>query len=152
MNDHEFQIEIATLSDLNQLRELEKICFEKDAWPLLELLAVLVIPGLVRLKVDIDGKMAGFIGGDARRSEGMGWITTVGIRPEFRRLGLASRLILACEEAMQMPAVRLSVRRSNFGAQHLYFRLGYHHVGVWEKYYEDGEDALIMEKVILKRS
>ena len=129
MNDHEFQIEIATLSDLNQLRELEKICFEKDAWPLLELLAVLVIPGLVRLKVDIDGKMAGFIGGDARRSEGMGWITTVGIRPEFRRLGIASRLILACEEAMQMPTVRLSVRRSNFGAQHLYFRLGYHHVG-----------------------
>lgn len=152
MNDNEFQIEIATLSDLNQLRELEKICFEKDAWPLLELLAVLVIPGLVRLKVDFDGKMAGFIGGDARRSEGMGWITTVGIRPEFRRLGIASRLILACEEAMQMPAVRLSVRRSNFGAQHLYTGLGYQHVGIWEKYYEDGEDALIMEKVILKRS
>ncbi len=51
-----------------------------------------------------------------------------------------------------MSSVRLSVRRSNFGAQHLYNGLGYHHVGVWEKYYEDGEDALIMEKVILKRS
>lgn len=152
MSDHEFVIENATISDLNQLRELEKICFDQDAWPLMELLAVLVIPGLVRLKVDLDGKMAGFIGGDAHRSEGIGWITTVGVRPEYRRLGLASKLILACEEAMQMPSVRLSVRRSNFGAQHLYSGLGYNHVGVWEKYYEDGEDALIMEKVILKRS
>jgi len=152
MSDHEFPLENATISDLNQLRELEKICFDQDAWPLMELLAVLVIPGLVRLKVDLDGKMAGFIGGDAHRSEGIGWITTVGVRPEYRRLGLASKLILACEEAMQMPSVRLSVRRSNFGAQHLYNGLGYHHVGVWEKYYEDGEDALIMEKVILKRS
>jgi ribosomal protein S18 acetylase RimI-like enzyme len=152
MSDHEFPLENATISDLNQLRELEKICFDQDAWPLMELLAVLVIPGLVRLKADIDGKMAGFIGGDAHRSEGIGWITTVGVRPEYRRLGLASKLILACEEAMQMPSVRLSVRRSNFGAQHLYNGLGYHHVGVWEKYYEDGEDALIMEKVILKRS
>ncbi len=69
----------------------------------MELLAVLVIPGLVRLKVDIDGKMAGFIGGDAHRSEGIGWITTVGVRPEYRRLGLASKLILACEEPCRCP-------------------------------------------------
>ena len=152
MSDHDFPIETATLSDLNQLRELERICFEKDAWPLIELLAVLVIPGLVRLKIEIDGRMAGFIGGDARRTEGIGWITTVGVHPDYRRLGLASRLISACEEAMDMPSVKLSVRRSNFGAQHLYTGLGYQHVGIWEKYYEDGEDALIMEKVILKRS
>ena len=152
MENSKFEIESATISDLNQLRELEKICFEKDAWPLIELVAVLILPGLVRLKVDIDGKMAGFIGGDAHKTEGIGWITTVGIRPEFRRLGLATTLINACEEAMQMPTVRLSVRRSNFGAQHLYNGLGYRHVNIWEKYYEDGEDALIMENILLKRS
>lgn len=147
-----YPIETATLSDLNQLRELEKICFEKDAWPIVELVAVLILPGLVRLKVEVDGKLAAFIGGDSHHNEGIGWITTVGVRPEYRRLGLATMLISACEEAMQMPAVRLSVRRSNFGAQHLYVGLGYRHVGVWEKYYDDGEDALIMEKIILKSS
>ncbi len=152
MDDNNYLIEVATFSDLNQLRELEQVCFDKDAWPLIELLAVLIIPGLVRYKIDIDGKMAAFIGGDSHRNEGIGWITTVGVRPQYRRLGLATRLIQACEEAMQMPAVRLSVRRSNFGAQHLYAGLGYKHIGVWDKYYEDGEDALIMEKVILKTS
>jgi ribosomal-protein-alanine N-acetyltransferase len=123
MEKQNYLIETASLSDLNQLRELEKICFDKDAWPIIELVAVLILPGLVRLKIDIDGKMAAFIGGDPHRNENIGWITTVGVRPEFRRLGLATQLISACEDAMQLPSVRLSVRRSNFGAQHLYVGL-----------------------------
>jgi len=149
MNDiSQYPIENATLADLNRIRELEKVCFDKDAWPLIELLAALSQPGLVRLKVDIDGKMAGFIGGDMRRHEGVGWISTVGVRPEYRGMGLATRLIAACEREMKMSRVRLSVRRSNMSAQRLYVELGYKHVDVWDGYYEDGEDALIMEKVI----
>jgi ribosomal-protein-alanine N-acetyltransferase len=143
-----YTIQPATLSDLNHLRELEKLCFEKDAWPLLELIAALTLPGMIRLKIDIDGKMAGFIGGDTHRTEKVGWITTVGVRPEHRRLGLATQLIAACESAMQMPFVRLSVRRSNLAAQRLYVDLGYRHIDAWSGYYEDGEDALIMEKII----
>jgi ribosomal-protein-alanine N-acetyltransferase len=146
--NHTYQILPATLSDLNQMRELEKLCFDKDAWPLIELIAALALPGMVRLKIDIDGKMAGFIGGDVRRSENMGWITTVGVRPEHRRLGLATLLIDACEREMQMPRVRLSVRRSNLGAQRLYTDLGYMYIDAWRGYYDDGEDALIMEKII----
>jgi ribosomal-protein-alanine N-acetyltransferase len=149
MNDiSQYPIETTTLADLNRMRELEKVCFDKDAWPLIELLAALSLPGLVRLKVDIDGKMAGFIGGDPHRLEGVGWITTVGVRPEYRKMGLATRLMDACERAMNLPRVRLSVRRSNMSAQRLYAELGYEHVGVWNAYYEDGEDALIMEKTI----
>jgi len=143
-----YTIEKATLTDLNHLRELEKICFEKDAWPLIELIAALSFPGMVRLKIDIDGKMAGFIGGDPHRSQGLGWITTVGVRPEFRKLGLGTALIQACENEMMMPRVRLSVRRSNMEAQRLYVDLGYHHFDIWQGYYEDGEDALIMEKIL----
>jgi ribosomal-protein-alanine N-acetyltransferase len=143
-----YTIEIANLSDLNHLRELEKICFERDAWPLIELIAALSFPGMTRLKIDIDGKMAAFIGGDPHRSENLGWITTVGVRPEYRKLGLATALIHACEHDMHMPRVRLSVRRSNMAAQRLYVDLGYHHVDAWQGYYEDGEDALIMEKVL----
>jgi ribosomal protein S18 acetylase RimI-like enzyme len=141
-------IEIATLSDLNRLKELEKICFDKDAWPLIELIAALALPGMVRLKIDLGEKMAAFIGGDAHRTDNVGWITTVGVRPEYRRLGLATRLIDACEREMHMPLVRLSVRRSNMEAQRLYVDLGYRHIDVWKEYYEDGEDALIMEKII----
>jgi len=149
MNDiSQYPIEVATLADLNRMRELEKLCFDRDAWPLIELLAALSLPGLVRLKVDIEGRMAGFIGGDPHRLEGIGWITTVGVRPEYRGMGLGTRLIQACEREMGMPKMRLSVRRLNMSAQRLYAGLGYQHVGVWDGYYDDGEDALIMEKVI----
>jgi len=40
----------------------------------------------------------------------------------------------------------LSVRRSNLGAQTLYFERGYTHIEVWERYYEGGEDAFVLEK------
>lgn len=150
MNPEEFSIIPATISDLNQLRELDRVCFEKDQWPLLELVAVLLLPGIIRLKADVDGVMTGFIGGDTHRSEGVGWITTVGVRPEYRRRGIARALMVTCEEQMKMPAVRLSVRRSNLEAQKLYADLGYKYFEVWKGYYSDGEDGLVMEKTNLK--
>jgi len=48
-----------------------------------------------------------------------------------------------------MPKVRLSVRKTNEEAISLYGGLGYQQVGRWEKYYQDGEDALILEKVMI---
>lgn len=146
MHSEDFTIIPATISDLNQLRELDRVCFDKDQWPLLELVAVLLLPGVVRLKADVDGIMAGFIGGDTHRSEGVGWITTVGVMPEYRRKGIARALMTTCEELMKMPAVRLSVRRSNLEAQKLYTDLGYKYLEVWPGYYSDGEDGLVMEK------
>jgi ribosomal-protein-alanine N-acetyltransferase len=149
-NNPLYQISAATLSDLNGLRELDRVCFEQDQWPLIELIAVLALPGVVRLKVEVDGKMAGFIGGDTHRTDGVGWITTIGVLPEFRRQGIARALMLACDEAMGQPIVRLSVRRSNYFAQQLYSSLGFRYTEVWHRYYVDGEDGLVMEKNNLK--
>ena len=64
--------------NLNPLRAIEKACFPLDAWPLLELLAVLILPNLVKIKAEVGDKMVGFVGGDAHRLEGVGWITTLG--------------------------------------------------------------------------
>jgi len=58
--------------------------------------------------------MAGFIGGDYHKSEGIGWITTIGVRPEYRRRGIARALMVACEQIMNIPSIRLSVRRFEF--------------------------------------
>lgn len=141
-----FEIQDAGLSDLGALRRLEHACFGGDAWPLIDLVGVLILPSLVRLKVDANGEMAGFIGGDPHRSENVGWIATLGILPEYRRQGLARLLLRQCEERMNLPVIKLSVRRSNDAAQRLYFSEGYHMVDVWKKYYFDGEDALVLEK------
>ena len=143
-----FSIDPANLNDLGGMRTIEQACFPLDAWPLLELIGALSLPGLVRLKATFEGKMVGFAGGAIKRSKNEGWITTLGVLPEYRRLGIASALLDKCEQAMAMERVRLSVRKSNLSAQKLYFERGYSVVELWEKYYEGGEDGIVFEKII----
>ena len=40
------------------------------------------------------------------------------------------------------------VRKSNLPALHLYRKLNYTIVETWPRYYEDGEDAYVMEKTL----
>ena len=127
---------------------MEKVCFPLDAWPLIEQIAVLILPGLVRIKAVYDQKMIGFIGGDVRRSKGEGWITTLSVLPAYRRMGAAKALLEACETEMGMSIVKLAVRKSNLAAQALYFKQGYRQAEVWQNYYAGGEDALLLVKEI----
>ena len=142
----QFQVEHAGWQDLNDLRKLEEICFGEDTWPLWDLIAVLTLPKIVRLKAEVDGKMVGFIAGDPHSREGVGWIATLGVLPEYRRRGIAAALLQACEQELALPNLRLSVRRSNDPALALYYKSGYHIVDVWRNYYHSGEDALVLEK------
>ena len=139
-------IEPASLRDLNALRFVEKVCFPKDAWPLMDLIGVLTFPGVVRLKAVNGREMVGFIAGDIRRLEGVAWIASVGVLPEYRGKGIGSALILACEDKISVSRIRLCVRVSNESAIRLYERIGYTRVGEWTRYYQDGESALVMEK------
>jgi ribosomal-protein-alanine N-acetyltransferase len=136
----------ANWHDLNSLRQIEKACFPQDAWPLWDLIAVLTLPDVVRLKAVVGTEMVGFVAGDIRSSERVGWITTLGTLPDFRRHGIATALLHACESKMDQPCVKLSVRRSNQYAIELYSREGYKQTGIWPGYYPGKEDGLILEK------
>ncbi|MCI0634025.1 MAG: ribosomal protein S18-alanine N-acetyltransferase [Actinobacteria bacterium] len=75
-------------------------------------------------------------------------ITNVAVDPDLQRRKIGMRvlndLILAAIE-MGADAVSLEVRVTNWGAQRLYGRFGFHPVGVRKNYYQEiGEDALIM--------
>src|SRR5690606_8211313 len=97
-----FVIEPASWRDLNRLRQIERECFKDDAWPLLDLIAVLTIPAVVRLKaVEVtEGEMIGFIAGDRRQHEQLGWITTLCVVEAYRRQGVALALLEACERTL----------------------------------------------------
>ena len=139
-------IEPASLRDLSALRHIERVCFPKDAWPLLDLIGVLTMPNVVRLKAMSDHQMVGFIAGDVRRMEGMTWIATLAVLPEYRGRGIGAALLQRCEAQIPVSRIRLCVRPSNEVAIRLYERFGYSKVGEWTKYYQDGEPALVMEK------
>mgnify|MGYP001454408013 CR=1 FL=1 len=139
----------ANFLDLNALRKLEVACFEKDAWPLFDLIAVLSFPDVIRLKAVEAGHMLGFVAGDPRPSEGFAWVATIGVDPRFQRRGIGSALLHACEDRMrstQVARVRLTVRVSNHGAITLYEQEHYQTIDIWRGYYNDGEDGMVMEK------
>ena len=139
-------IEVAHLRDLNALRQLEKVCFPQDAWPLLDLIGVLTFPNVVRLKASDGTRMVGFIAGDIRHNDNIAWIATVGVLPEYRRRGIGALLLEECESKLPYNAIRLCVRHTNQEAIRLYERYGYRGISQWRDYYQDGESALVMEK------
>lgn len=138
----------ATILDLNALRKLEHESFERDAWPLFDLMAVLTFSNVIRLKAVEGNHMIGFVAGDPHPRDGWGWIATIAVDPSYRRRGIGTALLHECERQLGVPRSRLTVRLSNHEAIHLYSREGYSTIDVWKTYYSDGEDAMVMEKIL----
>ena len=138
----------ASFLDLNALRKLENETFAKDAWPLFDLIAVLTLPDVIRLKAVEDDQMVGFIAGDPRPRDGWGWVATIAVDPRYQRRGIGRALLHACENKLGVPRSRLTVRISNQGAISMYEQEGYVSIDIWKGYYNDGEDAMLMEKEV----
>jgi ribosomal protein S18 acetylase RimI-like enzyme len=139
------EIVTASILDLNALRKLENESFGKDAWPLFDLIAVLTFSEVIRLKAVEDGQMAGFIAGDPRPRDGWGWIA-IAVDPRYRRRGIGCALLHSCEAKLGVPRSRLTVRISNQAAISMYEKEGYSTTEIWNDYYNDGEDGMVMEK------
>ncbi|MEW5938602.1 MAG: GNAT family N-acetyltransferase [Chloroflexota bacterium] len=136
----------ASFLDFGPLQRIERACFDRDAWPWPDLMAVLTFPDVIRLKAMEDGKMIGFVAGDPRKSAQYSWIATIGVLPEYQRRGIGRALLRACEARLVAPSIRLCVRADNGAAIRLYEMEGYQRVDVWRRYYKDGGSALVMEK------
>ncbi len=141
-------IQSATWRDLRPIVALEKACFGRDSWPWPELLVALTFPGTIRLKSELEGQLVGFAIGDRRGRSHLGWVASIGVHPDYRRKGFGRQLLAACEQGLETHRVRLSLRKSNEAALELYLQAGYSHVDLWPKYYRDGEDALVMERIV----
>jgi ribosomal protein S18 acetylase RimI-like enzyme len=141
-------IEKASWRDFQALRRLEKICFPKDAWPIIDLIGVLTLPNVVRLKAVLGEEIIGFIASDLRPSEQAAWIATICVLPEHRRKGIGAALLEECQKEITYPVVRLCVRLTNHSAIRMYEQFGYQRINIWRRYYSDGEDAAVMEKYL----
>lgn len=128
------------------MHQLEKICFPLDSWPLFDIIAALSFPNIVRLKATDGSRIVGFVLGDHRPFDDTAWIASLAVHPDYRNQGIGADLLQRCEKELKTPRVSLSVRISNEAAIRLYKRHGYRVVSNWPKYYNGGEDALVMEK------
>lgn len=143
-----FVIAEASLLDLLAVWRLNRVCFPRDAYDLITLFNMSVMPRLTRLKAVADGRIIGYAAGEINKKEGCGWIITIGVHPKYTGNGIGASLLAEAECALKAPRVRLTVRRSNVRAIALYERTGYQWVSTYRRYYHDGEDGLVMEKIL----
>jgi ribosomal-protein-alanine N-acetyltransferase len=75
-------------------------------------------------------------------------VATIATHPDFRRKGIAKRLLAHALQSLMEQGARssfLEVRESNLAAQELYHKFGYEETGRRRHYYKDNdEDAILM--------
>lgn len=84
----------------------------------------------------------------AKRLAGVWHVFDVGVHPDAQSQGhgmrVVSALLAQLQELGDDDGVTLEVRASNAAAIHIYERVGFTSAGVRPRYYDDGEDAVIM--------
>ncbi|MBN1922843.1 MAG: GNAT family N-acetyltransferase [Anaerolineae bacterium] len=90
--------------------------------------------------------LIGFAG--MRVEQARGHISTLAIHQDWRGMGFGELLLITALEqtmAMKASAVMLEVRPTNTPARKLYSKYAFISIGRHTRYYQDGEDALLLE-------
>ena len=133
-------------ADIPAVHEIERLSFNAP-WPPYAFEQELANNRLAHYIVArSDERIVGFAGIWMMADEAH--VTTFAVHPDWRRRGIAQRLMVALVElSLEIGAQRmtLEVRAGNDAAQALYRRFGFIDVGRRPRYYtDDNEDALIM--------
>jgi ribosomal-protein-alanine N-acetyltransferase len=143
-----------TLVDAVEIFELEKMIFTREAWSLAQVKEEL--GGSKRLYI---GALLGEVQGD-QRIVGYGGIAlgdesadihTIAVVAEFRRQGIAKRLMARLERWAKDQGAKkflLEMRIGNEEALPLYHSLGYREISKRKDYYAPGMDAIVMAKSV----
>ena len=127
--------------------EMERQCFS-DPWSEKSVASELDNPLSLWLVAETEGEVAGYIGSQTVLDSAD--MMNLAVSPNFRRQGIAERLVNGLMEALGEKGVKsllLEVRISNEPAKQLYQKLGFEIVGKRPGYYEKPrEDALILRK------
>ena len=149
----EIKIEDASIKFLDKFYEIEKQCFEREAFTKQQIAYLLTDYNAIGLTARINGEIAGFIIGriDIGKNETSCHILTIDVLPSHRRKGIAQRLLLEIETIFKERGIkecRLEVREGNVAASNLYQKFGYKKVGKLEKYYGNAH-GLYLKKALL---
>lgn len=134
--------------DILAVAALEKECFP-DPWNYRMLADAFFAENTLTAAAEENGALVGYafavLAGETAD------IANVAVAPAARRRGAASALLRALEAGAAERGVRelfLEVRVSNAAAMALYLKCGYVGVYARKRYYGNGEDALVMHKIL----
>jgi ribosomal-protein-alanine N-acetyltransferase len=132
--------------DIEVLAEAEKRCF-KDPWTKEMFSALLKLPFQYGFIAEEGGQVCGYCCLSDLFEEAE--VLNIAVDTSFRKRGVgAGTLQNALENAQELGPEKcfLEVRVSNLPALTLYRKFGFENLSIRAKYYEDGEDALVMVK------
>ena len=143
----------ATLLDLFALEELEKDCFQAEAFSRRLIKNLLInTKSAVFKATEPTGKIIGNIIGTTKKenSASVGRIFSLCVLAGHRKSGVATRLVQHLEEEFRLRGIRkirLEVSMRNNIARMFYERLGYQMTSdILPHFYHDGTSAMVMRK------
>ena len=150
----------ATIEDLLKMQQTNLLCLPENYQFKYYIYHYLSWPSLLHVAEDHNGKIVGYVlakleDEDVKQGEIQGHITSLSVLRTYRRLGVASKLMIHAINMMQeyfdADYVSLHVRVTNRPALHLYHNnLGFDVRGLEKEYYADKEDAYKMRKYFKK--
>lgn len=144
----------ARIDDLPALVELENDVFPQDRISRRSFRHLLTRAHAASL-VDEDGDgLCGYVTVLFRRGAAWGRLYSLAVLPRCRGRRLGEQLLAAAEQACRKQGcttLRLEVHPNNAVAQRLYAKAGYRDFGRYPGFYEDGADALRLEKPLGSR-
>jgi len=137
-------------TDLHQILEIENSSFNKfDAYTLEDFKRWYGYNPDLCVVAEINGRIVGSM--ISRISQDKLDLASLAIHPAYRRCGVGSALLNYTEIQMKKYAVKkieLEVRKSNSSALNFWQEMGFVIFGKLPGFYEDGEEALQMRKII----
>ena len=137
-----------SLDDLPEILAIEKASYP-DPWSVDSFIGELKRPVTIALGLKEDDKLVG---------QCFFWLVppevhllNLAILPEARGRGLAIKLLntlVFFGKKMKAKIIFLEVRQSNESAKKLYEKFGFEMVGIRPNYYDNGENALLMDLIL----
>lgn len=143
------EIRQAVRADLLAVFRIEQASFPQP-WPFSAFERFLGRPGFMVAESVADSvDVVGYVVADSIPNSGrpIGHVKDIAVAPEARGEGIGKRLLeraLAVLQAQDTQRVKLEVRATNDRALGLYRDFGFTNVRTVPRYYENGEDALVL--------
>ncbi len=147
----EYELRAGENKDLERLITIENTCFEIDRLSKRSFLHFLK-PGAHEIKVVlIDNVIVGYVVILYRSGTQLARLYSLAVHPDYHGKGIARYMIEHAEQSARDRScafMRLEVSVKNTAALQLYKKCNYSTIGNIPAYYEDGSDAIRMEKRI----
>jgi len=151
----DISIRVAKPNDLDAIDAIEQRSFIGDRFPRRNLDRLLQSRSALVVLARLGGRPAGYAALLFRKGSSLARLYSIAVDPDARGQGVADALIDAAIARARRAGgdrMRLEMRPSNKAAQRLYERAGFAVLDRKPGYYNDGEDAIRMEKRLSPRA